>query len=110
MNQNNQQGHPGGASTVHESNVPGSTRPLLLLAVRGATMADKTGGSRFWSLFMEKAADEEGLFNGLRVRMGVASGDKPKDRDIKATLVWEQAKGVCVQGRWAGVRRRGSGH
>ena len=37
--------------------------------------------------------DQDGLFNGLRVRMGVATGNKTKIQDIKNTLVWEQAKG-----------------
>jgi hypothetical protein len=37
--------------------------------------------------------DQDGLFNGLRVRMGIATGTKSKQQDIKSTLVWEQAKG-----------------
>lgn len=39
------------------------------------------------------------LFNGLRVRMGVATGDVSKGQDFKATFAWDMAKGAPAGSR-----------
>ena len=62
------------------------------LSVRSNTRGED-GGSRSGFFKVLTRDNQDGLFNGLRVRMGVATGTKTKQQDIKSTLVWEQAKG-----------------
>lgn len=57
----------------------------------------ETSRSRFWQLLLPPASvsgDRAGVFNGLRVRMGVASGLLPADMDDIVSS-WVVAKAKC---------------
>jgi hypothetical protein len=63
----------------------------MCVARSGSRIVDAGNQSNFFKMLNKD--EQDGLFNGLRVRMGVATGTKTKVQDIKNTLVWEQAKG-----------------
>ena len=79
----------------------GVSSTSLFLARGGASVGSAgapAGACGPAAALLGPAADSARLFRGLRVRMGVATGDVAAGQDIKSTEVWQLAKAVSDAG------------